>query len=104
MSAKMNSPPSRTEEGEHEKPFIVTATVAPTVIIVAATVTAAVTIVIATVAATVIIVTATVSSLPPPPPCSVIMALVACFFPVLGSSSMSNVNLMPVAMWLWKIK
>ena len=30
MSAKMNSPPSRTEEGEHEKPFIVTATVGMT--------------------------------------------------------------------------
>ena len=30
MSAKMKSPPSRTEEGEHEKPFIVTATVGMT--------------------------------------------------------------------------
>ena len=30
MSAKMNSPPSRTEEGEQEKPFIITATVGMT--------------------------------------------------------------------------
>jgi len=30
MSAKMNSPPSRTDEGEQEKPFIITATVGMT--------------------------------------------------------------------------